>query len=124
LYLHGLALSDFELALRGLLGERAPLSKAFIARSRAVWELEFQEWRTRSLADLDIVYTWADGLYEKAGIDDGKAAVATQLASQSTLLAAAVASPPSPERTKSTLTSTGQADAHQFQSQPWPSARR
>jgi transposase-like protein len=75
LYLHGLALGDFELALRGLLGEGAPLSKASIARSRAVWELEFQEWRTRSLADLDIVYTWADGLYVKAGIDDGKAAL-------------------------------------------------
>jgi transposase-like protein len=75
LYLHGLALGDFELALRGLLGEGVPLSKASIARSRAVWELEFQEWRTRSLADLDIVYTWADGLYVKAGIDDGKAAL-------------------------------------------------
>ena len=37
LYLHGLAEEDFELALRGLLGEGAPLSKASIRRLRAVW---------------------------------------------------------------------------------------
>jgi transposase-like protein len=75
LYLHGLALGDFELALRGLLGEGAPLSAASIARLKAQWQLEFQEWRSRSLAELDIVYCWADGLYVKAGIEDGKAAL-------------------------------------------------
>ncbi len=75
LYLHGLALGDFELALRGLLGDAAPLSAASIARLKAQWQLEFQEWRSRSLAELDIVYCWADGLYVKAGIDDGKAAL-------------------------------------------------
>jgi len=32
LYLHGLALGDFELALRGLLGDGAPLSASSIAR--------------------------------------------------------------------------------------------
>ena len=36
LYLHGLAQGDFELALRGLLGDGAPLSSASIARLRAV----------------------------------------------------------------------------------------
>lgn len=71
LYLHGLALGDFELALRGLLGDAAPLSAASIARLKAQWQLEFQVWQKRSLADLDIVYCWADGLYVKAGIDDG-----------------------------------------------------
>lgn len=75
LYLHGLALGDFELALRGLLGDGAPLSAASVARLKAQWQLEFQEWRSRSLAGLDIVYCWADGLYVKAGIDDGKAAL-------------------------------------------------
>ena len=39
LYLHGLAEGDFELALRGLLGEGAPLSKASIRRLRAVLDL-------------------------------------------------------------------------------------
>lgn len=75
LYLHGLALGDFELALRGLLGKGAPLSPSSIARLKAQWELDYQAWRSRSLAELDIVYCWADGLYVKAGIDDGKAAL-------------------------------------------------
>ena len=35
LYLHGLFQGDFELALRGLLGEGAPLSAASIGRLRA-----------------------------------------------------------------------------------------
>ena len=35
LYLHGLAEGDFELAMRGLLGEGAPLSKSSIRRLRA-----------------------------------------------------------------------------------------
>ena len=37
LYLHGLAEGDFELAMRGLLGEGAPLSKSSIRRLRAGW---------------------------------------------------------------------------------------
>jgi putative transposase len=75
LYLHGLAMGDFELALRGLLGEGAPLSSASISRLRADWEVEYPSWRQRSLAELDIVYCWADGLYVKAGLESGKAAL-------------------------------------------------
>ena len=41
LYLHGLAQGDFELALRGLLGEGAPLSPSSIERLRAKWQLEY-----------------------------------------------------------------------------------
>ena len=36
LYLHGLAKGDFEMALRGLLGEGAPLSASSTARSFAI----------------------------------------------------------------------------------------
>lgn len=75
LYLHGLALGDFELALRGLLGDGAPLSEASIARLKADWEQQYQAWCARSLADLDIVYCWADGLYVKAGLENTKAAL-------------------------------------------------
>lgn len=75
LYLHGLSLGDFELALRGLLGDGAPLSTASITRLKAQWQLEYQDWRSRSLAGLDVVYCWADGLYVKAGLEDGKAAL-------------------------------------------------
>lgn len=38
LYLHGLALGDFELALRGLLGEGAPLSASSLVRLKACTE--------------------------------------------------------------------------------------
>ena len=47
LYLHGLAEGDFELAMRGLLGEGAPLSKSSIRRLGAGWTAEFEEWSQR-----------------------------------------------------------------------------
>lgn len=75
LYLHGLSLGDFELALRGLLGEGAPLSTASIARLKEQWCVEYESWRRRDLSELELVYCWADGLYVKAGIEDGKAAL-------------------------------------------------
>jgi transposase-like protein len=58
LYLHGLSCGDFDLALRGLLGE----------------------WEARRLDDLEVVYLWADGLYVKAGLEKDKAAVLVMVA--------------------------------------------
>jgi transposase-like protein len=75
LYLHGLALGDFELALRGLLGEGAPLSPASLLRLKTQWQLEYETWKQRRLGDLEVVYLWADGLYVKAGLEDTKAAL-------------------------------------------------
>jgi len=75
LYLHGLALGDFELALRGLLGEGAPLSAASLVRLKARWQLDYEAWKQRRLDDLEVVYVWADGLYVKAGLEDTKAAL-------------------------------------------------
>src|SRR5215207_997872 len=75
LYLHGLALGDFELALRGLLGEGAPLSPASLLRLKTQWQLEYETWKQRRLDDLEVVYLWADGLYVKAGLEDTKAAL-------------------------------------------------
>lgn len=75
LYLHGLAQGDFELALRGLLGDEAPLSAKTIERLREKWTQEFGAWSQRPLDDLDVVYAWADGLYVKAGLEDTKAAL-------------------------------------------------
>jgi putative transposase len=75
LYLHGLAQGDFELALRGLLGEGAPLSPSSIERLRVKWQLEYEAWRSRRLEHLELVYVWADGLYVKAGLEDHKAAL-------------------------------------------------
>lgn len=75
LYLHGLALGDFELALRGLLGDGAPLSPTSLQRLRAQWQMDYAAWKQQRLDDLDVVYVWADGLYVKAGLEDSKAAL-------------------------------------------------
>jgi putative transposase len=75
LYLHGLALGDFDLALRGLLGEAAPLSPTSLTRLKAQWQLEYEAWKRRRLDDLEVVYVWADGLYVKAGLEESKAAL-------------------------------------------------
>lgn len=80
LYLHGLAMGDFELALRGLLGDAAPLSEGSIARLKAKWADEYALWNQRSLEGLEVVYLWADGVYVKAGLEKEKAALLVVLA--------------------------------------------
>ena len=75
LYLHGLSKGDFELALRGLLGEGAPLSASSIERLKAKWKLEYEQWKKRDLSSMEVVYQWADGIYVKAGLEKDKAAL-------------------------------------------------
>lgn len=75
MYLHGLAKGDFELALRGLLGEGAPLSASSIDRLTAKWQLEYEQWKQQDLSELEVVYQWADGIYVKAGLEKDKAAL-------------------------------------------------
>lgn len=83
LYLHGLALGDFDLALRGLLGEDAPISANTVARLKEKWSLEWEEWSTRRLDELEVVYLWVDGIYVKAGFEKEKAAVLAVMAALS-----------------------------------------
>ena len=59
LYLHGLAKGDFELALRGYLGEGAPLSTGSIQRLKAKWQIEYDEWKKEDLSQHKVVYQWA-----------------------------------------------------------------
>jgi putative transposase len=80
LYLHGLAHGDFDVALRGLLGEAAPLSAPSIARLKAGWQAEYEAWKRRRLDDLEPVYVWADGIYVKAGLEKNKAAMLVVIA--------------------------------------------
>jgi transposase-like protein len=75
LYLHGLSKGDFELALRGLLGNGATLSPGSIERLRAKWQADYDAWCTRDLSDRELVYVWADGVYVKAGLEKEKAAL-------------------------------------------------
>ena len=62
LYLQGLALGDFDLALRGLLGDKAPLSASTVARLKEKWQAEWEVWQSRALDDLEVVYLWVDGV--------------------------------------------------------------
>jgi len=75
LYLHGLALGDFDLALRGLLGEAAPVSASTIARLKDGWQDEWNEWKKRPLDGLEVLFMWVDGVYVKAGLEKEKAAL-------------------------------------------------
>lgn len=75
LYLHGLAGGDFELALRGLLGEGAPLSVSSLQRLKEKWEQEYEGWKSEPIEEEQWAYLWADGIYVKAGIGKEKAAL-------------------------------------------------
>jgi len=75
LYLHGLALGDLDLALRGLLGKDAPVSASTVARLKERWQAEWCEWKQRRLEGLQVVYLWVDGVYVKAGLEKEKAAL-------------------------------------------------
>ena len=83
LYLHGLAQGDFDLALRGLLGEEAPLSANTVSRLKEKWQGEWEGWQSRPLEDLQVVYLWCDGVYIKAGLEKEKAVVLVVLAALS-----------------------------------------
>ena len=80
LYLHGLALGDFDLALRGLLGKDAPVSASTVARLKEGWQAEWREWKQRRLEGLQVVYLWVDGVYVKAGLEKEKAALLVVIA--------------------------------------------
>jgi transposase-like protein len=75
LYLHGLASGDFELALRHLLGEGAPLSASSLQRLKEKWRREYEQWTSTAIEEKDWAYLWADGIYVKAGLGKDKAAL-------------------------------------------------
>lgn len=80
LYLHGLSCGDFDLALRGLLGEDAPLSASTVARLKEKWHSELDVWKSRPLEELEVVYIWADGIYIKAGLEKEKSCLLVMIA--------------------------------------------
>jgi putative transposase len=75
LYLHGLASGDFELALRQLLGEGAPLSASSLQRLKEKWQGEYAQWHQEPIKESNWAYLWADGIYVKAGLGKEKAAL-------------------------------------------------
>ena len=82
LYLHGLASGDFELALRGLLGEGAPLSASSLQRLKEKWQGEYEQWKGTPIQETDWAYLWADGITVKAGLGKEKAALLVVMESE------------------------------------------
>ncbi|ADG76940.1 Mutator family transposase OS=Tsukamurella paurometabola (strain ATCC 8368 / DSM / CCUG 35730/ CIP 100753 / JCM 10117 / KCTC 9821 / NBRC 16120 / NCIMB 702349 / NCTC 13040) OX=521096 GN=Tpau_0294 PE=3 SV=1 [Tsukamurella paurometabola] len=72
LYLHGLSTSDFTPALTQFLGTSAGLSPATITRLTRDWQAEAAAFGTRSLAETDYVYVWADGIHLKVRLAQEK----------------------------------------------------
>jgi putative transposase len=72
LYLHGLSTSDFVPALEQFLGSGAGLSAATINRLTVQWQDEAAAFNKRSLAGVDYVYVWVDGIHLKVRLEQDK----------------------------------------------------
>lgn len=55
-YLHGSASGDFEMALRGLLGEGAPLSATSLQRLKEKWRGEYEQWKSEPVKEGEWAY--------------------------------------------------------------------
>jgi len=75
LYLRGLSTGDFRDGLAALLGDQAAgFSPSVITRLVSSWQQEYSAWKTRSLADRDYVYVWADGVHFNVRLEDERLA--------------------------------------------------
>ena len=72
LYLHGLSRSDFGPALEQFLGSGAGLSAATIGRLTTQWQDDAKAFGSRSLAGVDYVYCWVDGIHLKVRLEQDK----------------------------------------------------
>ncbi len=72
LYLHGLSTGDFAPALEQFLGTGHGLSASTVNRLTAQWQDEAGAFNTRSLADVDYVYIWVDGIHLKVRLEQDK----------------------------------------------------
>ena len=72
LYLHGLSTGDFVPALEQFLGSGAGLSSATITRLAGQWQDDATAFGKRSLAGLDFVYVWVDGIHLKVRLEQDK----------------------------------------------------
>ncbi len=72
LYLHGLSTGDFAPALTQFLGTGHGLSPATITRLTKDWQDEAAAFNRRSLAEIDYVYVWVDGIHLKVRLEQDK----------------------------------------------------
>ena len=72
LYLHGMSSLDFGPALEQFLGTGAGLSAATITRLTTQWQDEARLFADRSLAEVDYVYLWVDGIHVNVRLEQQK----------------------------------------------------
>jgi transposase-like protein len=70
LYLRGVSTGDFNEALEAILGKSPGLSASTVTRLVNGWQEEQREWASRSLAEKEYVYVWADGVYFNIRLGD------------------------------------------------------
>ena len=72
LYLHGLSTSDFAPALEQFLGTSQGLSAATITWLTEQWKDDACAFAARSLAEVDYVYVWVDGIHLKVRLEQDR----------------------------------------------------
>ena len=70
MYLHGMSSGDFAPALGEFFGSDAGLSASVITRLTKSWQDERERFADRSLADVDYVYCWADGVHFNVRLEE------------------------------------------------------
>lgn len=79
LYLHGLSSGDFAPALTQFCGSAAGLSASTVTRLTAQWQDEAKAFANRTLADVDYVYLWVDGIHVKVRLESDKVCLLVML---------------------------------------------
>jgi transposase-like protein len=72
MYLHGMSSGDFAPALGEFFGSDAGLSPSVITRLTKSWQEERERFAKRSLADVDYVYCWADGVHFNVRLEEAR----------------------------------------------------
>jgi putative transposase len=70
MYLHGMSSGDFAPALTEFFGSGAGLSASVITRLTVQWQEERERFANRSLADVDYVYCFADGVHFNVRLEE------------------------------------------------------
>ena len=70
MYLHGMSSGDFAPALGEFFGSEAGLSASVVTRLTKSWQEERERFANRSLAEVDFVYCWADGVHFNVRLEE------------------------------------------------------
>jgi transposase-like protein len=72
MYLHGMSSKDFGPAPEEFFGSAAGLSASVVTRLTTQWQEERERFSRRSLAAVDYVYIWVDGVHSNVRLDESR----------------------------------------------------